>query len=130
MPEYRIYSINADGHVASPPEIVECESDGEAADKARLLLDGKHLEIWDGTRRVAVLGQILKFIHPDTHFDPETTAVLGAAFDKAMADLHDTGQPEIVKEAIAKRIITLAAKGERDPERLRVAALAALGVQH
>ena len=47
-----------------------------------------------------------------------------------MADLHDTGQPEIVKEAIAKRIITLAAKGERDPERLRAAALAAFGVQH
>lgn len=128
MPKYRIYSINADGHVAGRPETVECESDGEAADKARLLFDGKHLEIWHGTRRVAVLGQILKFIHPDTHFDSETTAVLGAAFDKAMADLHDTGQPEIVKEAMAKRMITLAAKGERNPERLRAAALAALGV--
>lgn len=128
MPEYRIYSIKADGHVAGPPRSVECERDGEAIEKAKQLIDGNSLEIWDGARRVSVLGQILKFIHPDTNFDPETTAVLGVAFDKAMAALHDTGQPEIVKEAVAKRIITLAAKGERDPERLRVAALAAMGI--
>lgn len=129
MPEYRIYSINADGGIAGPPRIVECQSDGEAAAKAGLLLKGKALEIWDGARRVAVLGQILKFVQPDTHFDPETTAVLGAAFDEALAALDDTGQPELVKEAIAKRIILLASKGERDPDRLCAAALAALNVQ-
>ena len=129
MPEYRIYSISADGSIAGPPQIVERQSDGEAAAKAGLLLDGKTLEIWDGARRVAVLGQILKFVQPDTHFDPETTAVLGAVFDQALAALHDTGQPELVKEAIAKRIIILASTGERDPDRLCAAALAALNVQ-
>src|ERR1700761_4179381 len=112
MPDYRIYSISADGGIAGPPQIVECRSDGDAAAKARLLLDRKTLEIWDGARRVGVVGEILKFVQPDTHFDPETIAVLGAAFDQALAALDDTGQPELVKEAIAKRIILLAAKGE------------------
>jgi hypothetical protein len=32
--------------------------------------------------------------------------------------LHDAGQPNIVKEVIAKRIISLARNGERDPDRL------------
>jgi hypothetical protein len=129
MPEYRVYSISADGGIAGPPRIVDCRSDGEAVAEAALLLDGKTLEIWNGARRVAVLGQILKFVPPDTYFDPETTAVLGAAFDEALVALNDTGQPELVKEAMAKRIILLASKGERDPDRLCAAALAALNVQ-
>jgi hypothetical protein len=74
------------------------------------------------------LGQILKFIPPDAIFDPETAAMLGAVFDNTIAALRDKGQPDIVKEAIAKRILALAAKGERNPERLREAALFALGV--
>jgi len=36
-------------------------------------------------------------------------------------------QPDIVKEVIARRIISLAQKGERDPDRLCARALAALG---
>ena len=42
-------------------------------------------------------------------------------------ELHDTGQPAIVYEVIAKRVIDGAKNGERDPVRLRNAALAALG---
>ena len=41
--------------------------------------------------------------------------------------LRDTGQPLVVHEVIAKRIIKAAMKGERDPARLRKAGLAALG---
>jgi hypothetical protein len=77
------------------------------------------------------MGQIIKFIPPDTTFDQDTTAMLGAVFDKTIASLHDGGQqPEIVREAIAKRIIAFAAKGERDPDHLCEAVLAALGVPH
>jgi hypothetical protein len=61
---------------------------------------------------------ILQFIRPDTAFDPETLAILGAAFDRARAELHDTGQPELVCEIMASRIIAAAMKGERDPDRL------------
>jgi hypothetical protein len=73
------------------------------------------------------MGQILKFIPPDTVFDADTAAMLGAVFDRTMVALHGDGQPEIVRETIAKRIIAMAAKGERDPDRLCESALAALG---
>ena len=53
--------------------------------------------------------------------------IMGEAFDAARASLQDIGQPQIVYEIIAKRIIEAAKKGERDPTRLRDAGLAALG---
>ena len=48
------------------------------------------------------------------------------AYDSASKSLHDNGQPNIVKEVIARRIISLAEKGEHDPDRLCARALAAL----
>ena len=60
-------------------------------------------------------------------FDDRVTQIMGEAFDSACKDLHDTGQPEIVYEVIAKRIIDAARNGERDLVRLRNAGLAALG---
>jgi hypothetical protein len=52
---------------------------------------------------------------------------MGEAFDAACKDLHDTGQPAIVYEVIAKRIIDCSKNGERDPIQLRNVGLAALG---
>ena len=52
---------------------------------------------------------------------------MGEAFDAANKELHDAGQPAIVQEIIAKRIIAAASLGERDVVRLRDVALAALG---
>ena len=54
-------------------------------------------------------------IPPFTNFDPEIAATLGAAYDEAVARLLN--QPDIVRETIAKRIVALAAKGERDVHR-------------
>lgn len=51
---------------------------------------------------------------------------MGQAFDAARKELHDYGQPEIVQEVIAQRIIAAAHRGERDVERLRDFALTAL----
>ena len=73
------------------------------------------------------MASILQFVRPKRDFDDETTRLLGEAFDAARAALHDRGQPEIVYEIIAKRIIEAAKKGERDVSRLRDAGLAALG---
>jgi hypothetical protein len=70
---------------------------------------------------------ILPFIRAAADFDDETTRLLGEAFDAARAALRDKGQPEIVYEIIAKRIIEAAKNGERDPTRLRDVGLAALG---
>ena len=44
---------------------------------------------------------------------------MGAVFEAACNDLHDTGQPALVSEIIANGIIEAAKKGERDPVRLR-----------
>ena len=51
----------------------------------------------------------------------------GEAMDAACEGLRDTGQPALVREIIAKRIIEAAKKSERDQVRLRAAGLAALG---
>ena len=52
---------------------------------------------------------------------------MGEAFDSACKELRDSGQPSIVYEVIAKRIIDATWSGERDPVRLRNVGLAALG---
>jgi hypothetical protein len=59
-------------------------------------------------------------------YDPETVRALCIAYDRAKNELHDTGQPEIVREILARRILELAAKGERDPARLCSGALSSL----
>jgi len=59
-------------------------------------------------------------------FDPEATAAMSEAFEAACKELHDTGQPEVVLEVIAQRIIELAKTGVLDPVRLRDAALVGL----
>jgi hypothetical protein len=64
-----------------------------------------------------------------TVFDDRVTAIMGEAFDSACKELHDSGQPPIVYEVIAKRIIDAVRAGERDPVRLRNVGLAALGFE-
>jgi hypothetical protein len=68
---------------------------------------------------------IVRFLRPRV-FEPEAIAAMSAAFDAARNELHDTGQPELVLEVMAQRIIALAGAGELNPERLREAALAGL----
>ena len=74
------------------------------------------------------MASILTFIgKAGAVFDDRVTRIMGEAFDGACRELHDKGQPEIVYEVIAKRIIEAVKNGERDPIRLRNAGLAALG---
>ena len=73
------------------------------------------------------VGSILPFIRKAaTVFDDRVTEIMGEAFDSACKELHDTGQPPIVYEVIAKRIIDATRTGERDVTRLRNVGLAAL----
>jgi hypothetical protein len=67
------------------------------------------------------MAPIVQFICPHDVYDPETLAVLDGVYDQALASLG--GQPTIVRETIALRIFDLASTGERDPERMRQAAL-------
>jgi len=72
------------------------------------------------------VGSILPFV-PRGVFDDATTRIMGEAFDAACKELRDTGQPAVVQEVMAKRIVAAARRGERDVTRLRNVALAALG---
>jgi hypothetical protein len=48
---------------------------------------------------------------------------MGEALDAAFEELRHTGQPEVVREIIATRIIAAIRLGECDPARLLEAAL-------
>jgi hypothetical protein len=63
-------------------------------------------------------------------FDSEDTEVLGAAFEAAWEKLNAAGSAlaegsdaALTRELLAKRIIELAKRGERDPDRLVESAL-------
>ena len=61
--------------------------------------------------------------------DPAVVMIMTDAFRRACRSLHDTGQPEIVQEVLAKRITHFARAGERDPRELCEKALKALGIE-
>ena len=65
----------------------------------------------------------------DNSFDPEMTQIMGAAYDKARKMLHDRGQPAVVQEVIARRVIDIAQTGERDPDQICQRAMTALGLE-
>jgi hypothetical protein len=61
-------------------------------------------------------------------FEPEATGAMGEAFDAACQELHCSNQPEVARELIATLIIAAARRGELDPVRLRMAALAGFAI--
>ena len=75
------------------------------------------------------MGSILPFVRRSgAVFDDYVTEAMGLAFDMACKDLHDRGQPQLIREIIARRIIEAAKNGERNPTELVRAGLAALGI--
>jgi hypothetical protein len=63
---------------------------------------------------------------PDAHFDPETLALLVAVFNEAWAEMVEEGyvaNPGYARHWAASRIMVAAARGERDPARLKAIAL-------
>ena len=51
-------------------------------------------------------------------FGPEAIAEMTAVLDIAFEEQQDSGEPDVVRERIATRIIAAARAGERDPARL------------
>ena len=75
------------------------------------------------------MASIQPFIREHSEFDDTLIEPMGAEFDAVCRELHDTGQPPIVQEILARRIVDALRRGERDPERLRDAALSAIGLK-
>jgi hypothetical protein len=57
-------------------------------------------------------------------FAPDVVAILSSAFQAVVTDLGLSDDDDAVALRAAQRILDLAAQGERDPERLKVATLA------
>jgi hypothetical protein len=47
--EYRAYTVGTDGHFIGFEPLV-CADDGEAIDRAKRLVDGHDIELWNGPR--------------------------------------------------------------------------------
>ena len=62
-------------------------------------------------------------------FDPEVIEVMTAAYERALSELRLTDRNDPLTELIAKSIINVTARGERDPEMLKERALNALGIR-
>ena len=52
------------------------------------------------------MANLLPFF-PSAAFDHNATRAMGKAFDRACHSLHDIGQPDLVREIIAKRIVEM-----------------------
>jgi hypothetical protein len=72
----------------------------------------------------ASMGQVLQFSRRSQGFDAEATAVLIAAYESVVAAIERSGRSRSLCEVAARRIIAMASKGERNPDRLCAAALA------
>jgi hypothetical protein len=55
MPDYRIYKLNAQGHVIGPALVLICEQDADVIRKVESLVDGHDVEILEGARVVTRL---------------------------------------------------------------------------
>jgi hypothetical protein len=62
-------------------------------------------------------------------FDPGTVKIISAAYERACRVLRDKGQPDIVNEVIAKRIIAMAKAGDRDVKRMSDRVLSDVGIE-
>ena len=52
-------------------------------------------------------------------FDPDTIAVMVTAFEDALRELRLTDRADPATELVARKVIELAERGERDPARFR-----------
>jgi hypothetical protein len=55
MPDYQLYHLDSSGHIDRPPDGFACENDEAAIAKAKQLVDGHDVELWDLDRLVVRL---------------------------------------------------------------------------
>jgi hypothetical protein len=55
MRQYRLYELDEQNRVFKPARWIDADNDGVATEVAAGLLDGRAIEIWEGTRIVICL---------------------------------------------------------------------------
>jgi hypothetical protein len=61
MPVYRIYKVNAQGHVTGHALVLVCEKDADVIRKVESLVDGHDVEILEGARLVGRLKSVTSY---------------------------------------------------------------------
>ena len=51
--EYRAYVVSRDGHILSRTDLL-CLDEKEAKERASQMVNGSDVELWRGTRRIAI----------------------------------------------------------------------------
>ncbi len=62
---------------------------------------------------------IRPYIAPEDSFDPDMCRIMGTALESACAELGLADKLDKATEVVAQRVMELARRGERDPERLK-----------
>jgi len=62
-------------------------------------------------------------VAPGAVFQPDEIKLMRSALDEAAITLPEAERTSAMKAKLASRILAAAAKGERDPNKLRIAAL-------
>ena len=52
LKEYKVYVLGMDGHIFDRIDIA-CENEEAAKERAKQLVDGQAVELWEGARRIA-----------------------------------------------------------------------------
>jgi hypothetical protein len=65
----------------------------------------------------------------DRCFDEEMTALIGQTFDRICAELPENQSIAVSREAVAKRVIHIVGRGERNPEKICNETLISLGLK-
>jgi hypothetical protein len=63
------------------------------------------------------MSNVLKFIRPNSAFDPDTLTILGDVYDRACGRFCSC-EPSPTCDEMADRIFAAAMNGERDPDKL------------
>jgi hypothetical protein len=90
--------------------------------RRRWLRDRSRSRLYHAGARVM---PIRRFLRGDAAFGPDDLAAMGAAFDDALRRLGLNDRTDKMTELVARKIISIAKQGERDPVRLCEAALRA-----
>ena len=102
-------------------KICEVTSDNHHPIAKLLSKSVRKIWLWANARKIKIVMH-----HKEAAlFDPETVALLRATLDDAWSRLRAEQRATISQSILAERILKLAAEGERNPKRLRDAALTA-----
>ena len=52
MADYRVYHVDQGGHIVGPPDEFTCDDDDVAIQRAKRLIDGHDVELWQLARLV------------------------------------------------------------------------------